>query len=270
MARLLHERGAVALGAVVARDSKHVADAIAFVRAGSASSIQGLPPAQLTLIATPDDAIETVVRQLTQHAWRPGDIAFHCSGALSSSVLAPLAERGVAVASVHPLKSFADPAVAIRNFRDTWCACEGDSAALAVLGPLFDAVGARRFTVEAQGKTLYHAAAVLASNDLVALMEAALRCMAAAGVAQEQAWPALRTLVDGTLDNLDSMPPREALTGPVARGDLGTVARQLQAVETLDADIAASYRALGRVALSLALLDDAGRAALGEMLGGKP
>jgi predicted short-subunit dehydrogenase-like oxidoreductase (DUF2520 family) len=94
--------------------------------------------------------------------------------------------------------------------------------------------------------------------------------MAAAGVAREQAWPALRTLVDGTLGNLDTMSPRDALTGPIARGDRGTVGRQLHAVDALDAEVAASYRALGRVALSLAKLDDVERAALGELLGDKP
>lgn len=259
LARLWHDAGVLTVGGIVGRSLPGAAAACDFIGAGQPTTLAGLPPAELTLIATPDAELATSAAALAALAIaRPGDIVFHCSGALPSSVLDALRVQGAELASVHPLCSFADPALALGQFGGSYCGCEGDAPALARLAPLFDAIGARRFAIEASGKTLYHAAAVLACNDLVALMEAALRCMAAAGVPAATAWPALRPLIDGTLANLDCLPPAEALTGPVARGDADTVARQLAATAALDPAVADSYRSLAVLALQLAAAKPAG------------
>lgn len=267
LAHLWHAQGLVTMGGVAGRDAARTAAALAFIGAGRAYALADLPPADLTLFAVPDDHLAEAVGRLPASA--AGRVAFHCSGALSSAVLAPLRAQGCHVASVHPLKSFAQPALAVAGFEGTRCACEGDAAALDMLGPLFDGIGARRFALDASRKTLYHAGAVLACNDLVALMEAALRCMAAAGVPSETAWPALRPLIDGTLANLDRLPPSAALTGPIARGDAGTVARQQAATAALDPAVADVYRTLGRLALQLAKLDDTQRHAIAQSLEGQ-
>ena len=267
LARLWLDRGLVRIAAIVARQPAHVADAIRFIGAGEAGTLPDLPPAAITLIATPDDAIAAVASQLAAQA-QPGQVYFHCSGALASTALTPLRDTGTHVASVHPLKSFATPEHAITDFAGTYCSTEGDPAALAVLAPLFAALGAKLFPLDASAKTLYHAAAVLACNDLVALMEGALRTMEAAGVARATAWAALRPLIGGTLDNLDRMDTRAALTGPVARGDVATVARQATALKAEDEQVAAIYRALGDMAVQLAPLDDAQRARMRDALQG--
>jgi predicted short-subunit dehydrogenase-like oxidoreductase (DUF2520 family) len=176
---------------------------------------------------------------------------FHCSGALSSEELAPAVERGAHVASVHPLKSFAEPRDAVRNFADTWCAAEGDGAALAVLRPAFERIGARVAEIDPRSKPVYHAASVMVSNCLVALMETGLRCYEKAGIPRETARTMMEPLVRETADNVFRLGTVKALTGPIARGDDAVVAQQLAALTQWDARIAAIYRELGAIAVQL-------------------
>jgi predicted short-subunit dehydrogenase-like oxidoreductase (DUF2520 family) len=268
LAHCWQRAGHLHIAGVVGRNTTRTEAAVAFIGAGRPVTLATLTDADFTLIATPDDQLASVAGQLAQQGkdWH-GKVAFHCSGAAPSDLLAPLREAGALIASVHPLKSFADPVVAVDSMAGTWCGCEGDPKALARLAPLFDALSARRFAIDAGQKTLYHAAAVLACNNLVALMEAALRSMAAAGVAADTAWPALRPLVEGTLANLDRFSTSQALTGPVARGDAATIERQQAATTALDPAVGEVYRALGIVALQLARLDAPRHAAVARALG---
>jgi predicted short-subunit dehydrogenase-like oxidoreductase (DUF2520 family) len=249
--------------------------AAAFIGAGRAAGAMGeLRPAGVWMITPPDGRIEACARALAATGTvRAGDVAFHCSGALASAVLAPLRDRGAAVASVHPLKSFADPARAVESFVGTPCAAEGDAAALASLVPAFERIGAAVFAFDAARKTEYHAAGVLASNDLVALLEAALRCYAKAGFGRDDALRLMAPLVRETVDNVFRLGPAAALTGPVARGDAAVVARQREALAD-DPALAAIYRELGRVALDLARqqggADATALAAVAKALDGKP
>ncbi|WP_374354089.1 Rossmann-like and DUF2520 domain-containing protein [Chitinimonas sp.] len=262
LVRLWQAANTVILGDVVGRD-RHKSAAIATTLGARACQIDELAPADFTLIATPDTHLAHVAAQLAAAGTlRPGSVVFHCSGALPSAVLAPLRAAGALLASVHPLKSFASDAVSAGEFSGSYCGCEGDAEALARLAPLFDALGARRFAIDADHKTLYHAGAVLACNKLVALMECALRSMAAAGVPRDIAWPALRPLIDGTLINLDRLSPAQALTGPIARGDAVTVDRQQGALADLDPSVATVYRSLGEVAVQLTNLDETQRQSL--------
>jgi len=226
--------------------------AVSFIGAGNvASALTQMRAAAVWMLTPPDDRIEACARALADSGvMRVGDVAFHCSGALSSSVLAPLCDRGAAVASVHPLKTFADPARAVDTFAGTPCAAEGDAAALAILKPAFERIGATVFAFDAARKTEYHAASVLASNDLVALLEAALRCYAKAGFTRADALRLMEPLVRETVDNVFRLGPAAALTGPVARGDAAVVARQRAALAA-DPALAAIYRELGRIALDL-------------------
>lgn len=270
LASLWQQQGLLQLAGLRARQVSTVTAAIKAIGAGQDCSNAPLPHSDYTLIAAPDDAIPAVVQTLlAEPQLAPGSVVFHASGALPSEILAPLRSRGVHVASIHPLRSFAT-GTPLTSLAGTWCGCEGDTEALARLAPLFDGLGARRFMLDPAHKTLYHAGAVLACNDLVALMESALRCMAAAGVPREQAWPALRPLIDGTLANLDRLPPSAALTGPIARGDAHTVARQLAATEQLDPAVMSVYRSLGQVALQLTSLSVEQQRALATLLETQP
>ena len=253
LARLWRERGVVAIADVVTRSVASAAAATAFIGAGRPlADVDGLAGADLFLVATPDDAIADSARALVASgALRGGNVVFHCSGSQPSALLAPVRDRGVRIASVHPVKSFARPEDAILDFDGTWCAVEGDADALAVLRPAFEAIGARLFDIDGEAKTLYHAGAVLVCNDLVALMEAGLRVYERAGVPRETALAVIEPLVRGTLDNVFRLGPVAALTGPVARGDHAVVARQLDALRAVDPAAARTYLALAGIALDL-------------------
>ena len=204
------------------------------------------------MVTTPDDRIGVVAAQLAASGrLRRGDIVFHCSGSLSSAELADVRGCGAYAASVHPLKTFADPAAAAAQFDGTACAIEGDASAVAKLSKMFTHCGARVITLEARRKTLYHAAAVLASNDLVVLLEAVARCAMLAGVAKSEALRLFEPLVHETVDNVFRLGTDRALTGPVVRGDAQVIARQTAALAK-HASLSAIYRALGLLALELA------------------
>ena len=251
---LLQRAGLCAVRDVLSAEIATAESAVAFITAGRAVRVlREMQAANLWLLTPPDAAIASVAMALVATGQvRPGDVVFHCSGSQSSSLLAPLAAAGALIASVHPLKSFADPEAAAQSFKGTYCAAEGDAAALAVLIPLFEQLGARVTAIDPAGKTLYHAASVLVCNDLTALMEAGLRAYEQAGIERQTAQTMMEPLVRETLDNVFTLGTTRALTGPVARGDAEVLARQLAALNTLDPRIADAYRALNHIALDLA------------------
>jgi len=254
LAALLARGGAGVLQDVLSAEYATAHSAVAFI--GSGRAVRRLPEmraAALWLLTPPDAAIAPVAAALAASSViRAGDIVFHCSGSQPSSLLAPLSAAGARIASVHPLKSFADPATAVNSFTGTWCTAEGDAAAIAVLRPLFEGIGAQVATIDPAGKTLYHAASVLVCNDLNALMEAGLRVYEKSGLDRATAQQMMEPLVRETLDNVFALGTVRALTGPVARGDAEVVRRQLAALESFDPQIAAAYRALNSIALELA------------------
>ena len=228
--------------------------AVRFIGQGQAlASLQDLQPADLYLLGCPDKALESCCADLARvRILRAGDLVFHCSGAIASEVLKPLAEQGAYIASVHPIKSFAQPKQAIHSFKPTYCGVEGDAAALAVLQTLFEEIGGIVFNINPAQKTLYHAASVFACNYLVALQSVSLRAFAQAGVDEDLALKILQPMVQDTVMNLFKLSPAEALTGPIARGDAGVVAKQLAALQASQPADAELYRLLGLEALALA------------------
>jgi predicted short-subunit dehydrogenase-like oxidoreductase (DUF2520 family) len=251
---LLARKGLCTVQDVLSAEFATADAAVAFIGAGRAvRKLADMRPATLWLLTPPDGAIASMASALAATGnLRAGDVVFHCSGAQPASILAPLASSGAQLASVHPLKSFAEPGAAVESFAGTWCTVEGDAAALALLRPLFEQLGARVAQIDPAGKTLYHAASVLVCNDLTALMEAGLRAYEAAGLDRATAQAMIEPLVRETLDNVFALGTVRALTGPVARGDAPVVVRQLEALGRLDLRIADAYRALNAIALDLA------------------
>ena len=121
-----------------------------------------------------------------------------------------------------------------------------------LLRPLFEQIGARVALIDPAGKTYYHAASVLVSNGLAALMETGLRAYERAGLDRATAQAMMEPLVRETLDNVFALGTVRALTGPVARGDADVVARHMDALRTLDPRIEETYRSLNAIALDLA------------------
>lgn len=251
---LLVRKGLCALQDVLSAEFVTAEAAVAFIGSGRAvRKLADMRPAALWLLTPPDGAIASMASALAATGnVRAGDVLFHCSGAQAASILSPLVACGAKLASVHPLKSFAEPERALESFAGTWCTVEGDAAALALLRPLFAQLGARVAQIDPAGKTLYHAASVLVCNDLTALMEAGLRSYERAGLDRATAQAMMEPLVRETLDNVFCLGTVRALTGPVARGDAAVVARQIDELQRSDPRVAEAYRALGCIALELA------------------
>lgn len=235
----------------LARRHASAQEALAFIGQGRAvDELKNLAAADLLLLSVPDDAIASVAQHLlASGVVRPGTVVFHASGAAEAAVLAPLREAGAHVASLHPAFSFADPARAVAQFAGTLCALEGDAAACMLLQDFAAAIGARPFALAPGGKAAYHAALSVASNYLVTLTELARQLALQGGVDEELLPALLGPLMQGSLANALSMGPQAALTGPIVRGDVATVARHLAA---LPAELQAVYRALGERTVMLA------------------
>ena len=274
LARVWALNGAFTIGDVLDSSPAAGADAVAFIGSGRAVAALGeMRGADVWMLTPPDDQIVPCGKALAASGLlQSGNVVFHCSGALPSRDLAAVMTNGVAVASVHPLKSFADPAAAAKSFAGTYCAAEGDAAALAVLRPAFERIGARVFEIDPAFKTIYHAASVIVCNYLVALLETGIRSYEKSGFKRDDALRVMEPLVRETLDNVFRLGTAEALTGPIARGDHVVVARQVDALEAWDPRVAAIYKNLGVVAVELARAqgkaDPDALAAIGRLLSG--
>lgn len=261
LGRLFSRRGVFDLQDVLTRSQASAQAAVDFIGAGhAAGSLEALRPASVWMLAVSDDRIAEVARQLASTGEWKGAVVFHCSGAKASSELEPLRAAGALVASVHPVRSFADPRQVADAFDGTFCGVEGDADALALLNPAFAAIGARVVTIDASAKTVYHAASVFASNYLTTVLDAALRAYQAAGIPADVARELARPLATETLANVFRLGPEMALSGPIARGDAATVTRQQAAVEAWDPATGVLYEALAGATWDLARRKHATRA----------
>ncbi|MGZ9044345.1 MAG: Rossmann-like and DUF2520 domain-containing protein [Telluria sp.] len=253
LGRLFAASGAFDLRGVLTASAASAADAVDFIGAGMpAAGMDQLEPADVWMLAVPDDQIAPVCAALAASHSLAGAVVFHCSGAKSSAELSAAADAGALTASVHPIRSFADPGRVAADFAGTWCGIEGEPGALALLEPALHAIGARLAPIDPAAKTVYHAAAVFASNYLVTVLDTALRAYCAAGIPEDAARQLARPLAAETLENVFRLGPEAALSGPVARGDMATVARQQAAVSAWDGDAGKLYAALADATVQLA------------------
>lgn len=255
LGRLFCERQVFRLGQIATRSQASAAAARQFIGEGVAlADFALLQAAQITMLGVPDDQIGSCCAAMAERGlFKPGSIVFHCSGAKASSELAAARAAGALVASLHPVRSFADAAQVAANFAGTIFSVEGDADALAVLTPALQAIGAQVVQIDGGKKMLYHAASVFASNYLVTLMETALQAYQAAGISAEMAKAMAAPLARQTLENVFQLGTEAALTGPIARGDLATVAHQQQVVRDWDAEAGAIYEAFMAPTVLLAI-----------------
>ncbi|HWN09295.1 MAG TPA: Rossmann-like and DUF2520 domain-containing protein [Pyrinomonadaceae bacterium] len=215
-----------------------------------------LPPSDVILITTPDDAIAATAEQLAKaHPGEKRRAVMHTSGALSSEALAPLAAAGFSIASIHPLVAI-DPADGDDALRGAFYCIEGQKAAVSSAKSIALDLGGTPIIIKPDKKALYHAGALLASPDLVALFDLAVELMVSSGVKWADARRMLLPLVESTVKNLNARPPASAITGTFARGDVGTVERHLKVLSDgkhkLPPDALAIYKLLGLRSLQLA------------------
>lgn len=221
--------------------------------------------AEVVMLGVPDAHIATVATSLAG-AIEPGAWIAHLSGAVGLSALDGAGGRRFAV---HPLQTFPDVEHAIERLGGcTFAVGADDDDGFAVGETLARDLGGTPFRLRDDLRPLYHAAAVLGSNDVVALSMLALRAFEAAGVPDPGA--ALAPLQRATVDNVHALGPDAALTGPVVRGDAGTVDANLTALAASLPDGIDPYISLARAALDLAAasgrLSDGARAAVQVVL----
>lgn len=249
---LLLQQHLVTIGGICTTSSINSQSAIQFIGGGTYyPCIDQLPAADITLITTPDDLIKHACDELARNPFlQPRSIVFHCSGSLTSDVLNSATARGCFVASIHPMRSFAQPKLSIEQYEGTYCAMEGDEQAIAVLKFLFEHIGSITYPIHKDKKSLYHAAGVFSSNYLVTLAQQALNCLQQAGVETELAMRVITNLMQGCVSNLThTLSPQKSLTGPIQRGDVTTLKKHLAAFP--NTELKKLYSSLGKATLVL-------------------
>jgi predicted short-subunit dehydrogenase-like oxidoreductase (DUF2520 family) len=263
LGRVLQQGRGVRVSLLVGQTRAHAEEAADFLQAGGAQrpevstelgslSARGKHAGALIMVSTPDRSIGSIAEALTtEHLIDQRSVVFHCSGALSSEVLAPCRSLKARIASIHPLASFADPTRLSGEFQGVTCASEGDGDALDVLETLFRTSGARVIRLETSAKALYHAGAVFASGHVAAVLAAALAAERAAGIEHALAAAMLAPLIQMTVDNVLVHGALPAMTGPLPRGDDQVVLGHYQALLAADPALARCYADLTGYAATL-------------------
>jgi predicted short-subunit dehydrogenase-like oxidoreductase (DUF2520 family) len=236
--------------AIASRTPAHAAEGAAFV-GGSAIGVSyaELPRhASRILMAVPDDAIAEVARTLDMHA----GAVLHTSGAHGPEALEALAAAGVSCGTLHPLQTVASPAEGVAALPGAAFAIDGEGEALAWAAEIVAQLGGIALRIPARARPLYHAAAVMAGNYVIAVLAAAVMLIKEAGVEEAVALRALEPLARTSLENALRLGPAAALTGPIQRGDLETLRSHIAALAGAPAAITNLYRAAGLEALELA------------------
>ena len=237
----------------------HDTDARALRRAAGLSgarravdAVDAIREAEVVFITTPDGAVEETCREIAGAATELAGRTFvHMSGALSLAALSAAAERGAGVLSIHPIQTFADVEGAVRSLPGSafGVTCSPDLEPWA--REFVHRLGGRMLEVRDADKVLYHAAAVIASNFLAMIEHAAVAVNRELGLTDAEAMEALEPLVRGTVDNISRLGPVRALTGPLARGDVDTIASHLEYLERLDPRLERLYRCVSLWGLAL-------------------
>ncbi|MDO8568242.1 MAG: DUF2520 domain-containing protein [Dehalococcoidales bacterium] len=206
--------------------------------------------ADLVFITTPDDVIGKIAAAVK---WRKGQYVIHCSGADSTSILEPARQSGAIVGAFHPLQTFAGLKQAMENIPGSTFAVEAGEPLLTTLKKMAEAVKGQCIELKASDKVVYHAAAVLACNYLITLVKLSTDLWQSFSVPPSQATQALLPLLRGTLNNIDTIGIPDCLTGPIARGDTGTVRKHLDALQKVAPAILSTYKELGLKTIPIAL-----------------
>ncbi len=254
LAARMRERG-YSVQAVLSR-SRETAEALAQAVEARVHSekLHHLPPeTRLVACCVPDGALAEVALRLSRvsHPWEK-TVVFHTSGALPADVLQPLAEEGARIFSFHPLQTLTTESES-SVLDGVYAGVEGTPPAVAVGIELAVNLGMRYLVLSAEDKPRYHLAASMASNFLVTLQALVQNIMLSLNIDRATAQEVMAPLVRGTLDNLSTSTPEDALTGPIARGDLETVHRHGLALRQHFPHLVPAYAALALETVTLAV-----------------
>jgi len=251
LAKKLSEKG-YPIAAVASRSFSSAERLAGFVHGAKAvpGPQQVADECDTVFVTTPDGAIPVVVSAL---AWRAGQEVLHCSGADSLQPLEPARKSGAHVGAFHPLQTFAGVQQALDNLAGSTFAIEAEEPLLSRLKQMAEDLAGRWVVLKSEDRVLYHAAAVMACNYVVTLVKLATDLWATFGVSQSDATRALLPLLKGTLNNVGSVGLPNCLTGPIARGDDGTIRKHLDAIAKTAPQLLSTYRELGRQTIPISI-----------------
>jgi predicted short-subunit dehydrogenase-like oxidoreductase (DUF2520 family) len=259
--------------ALVARTRTHARRAAKLIPAKplalSSDELDRVPASTILFITTPDDSIEETAARVAATIKEKGKrrTALHTSGALSSHALKSLKAAGFQTGSMHPLVAVSHAVAGAESLRRAFFCIEGEKGAVHVARRIVRDLGARSFSIDTRKKTLYHAAAVMSSGHMVALLDISMEMLARCGLTERQSRSILMPLVESTLHNLKERAPAEALTGSFARADVETIGRHLESIRKEEMpDALEAYRLLGKRSLHLATQPGANAEALEAIL----
>jgi predicted short-subunit dehydrogenase-like oxidoreductase (DUF2520 family) len=210
---------------------------------------------ELIILAVPDDAIAAIAGNLHMYS---GQAMIHTSGLLGADALAGAMAAGTQVGSFHPLVAFADLERAVAALHGATIAIEGDAQLLDLLARMAEVLGATPVRLAPGAKAAYHAAAVLSAGGFVALLDAIVELGRVAGLDEAGSLVVYGPLIEQTLGNARALGVAAALTGPMTRGDRGTVARHMATLVEHAPAVVPLYRAAAEREIELAV----GRGAL--------
>ncbi len=208
-----------------------------------------LDEVELIILAVPDDALATLARSLRLYS---GQALVHTSGALGAEVLQPAMAAGTQIGSFHPLVAFADTERAVAALHGATVAVEGDDQLVALLAEMAEVIGATAVRLAPGSKSAYHAAAVLAAGGFDALLDAIAELGRVAGLDEASSLAIYGPLIEQTLGNARALGIGAALTGPITRGDVGTLQAHLATLEAHAPGVLALYRAAAEREIDLA------------------
>jgi predicted short-subunit dehydrogenase-like oxidoreductase (DUF2520 family) len=251
-------RAGWAVGAVASRDAGRRERFVSLVpEALSLADARTIPDAcHLIFVTVPDDAIRSVASSLRLYS---GQAIVHTSGAAGIEVLAPALAAGTQAGGFHPLVAFTDVERAVAALHGATIAVEGEPPLVGLLAEMAEAVGGTPVVLPPGSKPAYHAAAVLAAAGVVSLLDAIAELASVAGLTESQALAVYVPLMEGTLDNARSLGISAALTGPMTRGDVGTLEAHAATLAAQSPEVARLHREITLRAISIA----AARGAIG-------
>jgi predicted short-subunit dehydrogenase-like oxidoreductase (DUF2520 family) len=259
--------------AVVARSEESARRAVRYIGEGRpyGKLTRLMMDARVVLIAVPDDAIARVAHTLSHiggEEWR-AKVALHTSGALDSGVLAVLRERGAATGSLHPMQTFSGRT--LPTLDGVMMTMEGAPPALRAARQIVRSLGGSPLLIRREDKLAYHAAGVFAAAHALTMIEAGTQILCNVGFSRRQAMLALLKLSRQVLSNLEKFGPAVAWTGPLARGDYGTLAGHAVALRAYAREFGEAYATAHLLGARLLAQDpDAVLAKLKRALGPKP
>lgn len=220
------------VAAVVYRSDVSLQDRIRYTGGrpfGFAESAKAARLATCIFITTQDDFIAPVCRDIANNGgFKEGDKVIHMSGSGSLDLLDPARRAGALTACIHPIQSFADVESAIRNIPQSYFGVTAAEGIREWASSLVRDLGGIPFDVSDEIRPLYHVAACMASNYLTALLHMVMETYSSLGLPREEAIRAVWPLVLGTLKNIETKGTVRSLTGPISRGDTGTIEQHIE------------------------------------------